>query len=232
MADSDNIKAEVASRLKKAREALRLTQKDMCERTGMPLPSLRNYELAKQIPGGEALAAFMRAGIAPAWVLTGTGEMFCRPPQLLGAAIAEAIRKRGLAVDDAVATLDVSTEELSDYLAGTRAPEEAFLVKVSEATGYPLSRLTAARDMGDAVAQIEVMHARVTSGLREAQAEAAREAAAAPDEAELLARYRSADEKGKALMRRIAVAVAEPSMKAWFDAGLALSEAATIFDRK
>jgi hypothetical protein len=41
----------------------------------MKIPSLRDYELGKTIPGGEALSMLMRAGISPAWLLTGEGEM-------------------------------------------------------------------------------------------------------------------------------------------------------------
>lgn len=42
----------------------------------MPLPSLRDYELSKRIPGGDAIACFIRAGIDATWLLTGDGEMF------------------------------------------------------------------------------------------------------------------------------------------------------------
>ena len=41
----------------------------------MPAASLRNYELSKQIPGGEALKTFLRAGISTDWLLTGEGPM-------------------------------------------------------------------------------------------------------------------------------------------------------------
>ncbi len=41
----------------------------------MPLPSLKNYELAQRIPGGEAILALMHAGINANWLLTGEGPM-------------------------------------------------------------------------------------------------------------------------------------------------------------
>lgn len=51
-------------------------------------------------------------------------------------------------------------------------------------------------------------------------------------EAELLARFRVCDDDGKSALSKLAEALANPSMKAWFDAGKAMSEAANIFDRK
>ena len=41
----------------------------------MPLPSLKNYEASQRIPGGEAIAALMHAGINANWLLTGEGPM-------------------------------------------------------------------------------------------------------------------------------------------------------------
>lgn len=180
------------------------------------------------MPSAEALTALLRAGIAPAWVLTGAGEMFCKPAELLGAAIADAIKVSGLEIDDAVARLGVDIDALNDYLQGRRLPEEALLVRVSEVTGYPLKRLHAARDVGDALAQIEVMHARVQSTADKVAAKAG----LSQEAVRLLSCYDRADEKGKVLLLKIAAAVANPSLKAWFDAGLALSEAATIFETK
>lgn len=71
----DNLKLVISERIKQARGALSVTQKDLCAKVGMPLPSLRNYEAAKQIPGGEAVIGFMRAGINANWLLTGEGPM-------------------------------------------------------------------------------------------------------------------------------------------------------------
>lgn len=41
----------------------------------MPIPSLREYELGKRTPGGDAIEAFIRAGINANWLLTGEGPM-------------------------------------------------------------------------------------------------------------------------------------------------------------
>lgn len=71
----DNQKTAVGTRLKEARAALGLTQKELCSISEMPLPSLRDYELCKRIPGGEAVSGLVRAGINANWLLTGDGEM-------------------------------------------------------------------------------------------------------------------------------------------------------------
>ena len=71
----DNLKTAAGARIKQARGVLGLTQKDLCEATGMPLPSLKNWELSKSVPGGEAILALMHAGINANWLLTGEGPM-------------------------------------------------------------------------------------------------------------------------------------------------------------
>jgi len=73
--DVDDLKTAIGARIKQARGVLALTQKDLCEATGMPLPSLKNYEASQRIPGGEAIAALMHAGINANWLLTGEGPM-------------------------------------------------------------------------------------------------------------------------------------------------------------
>ena len=175
------------------------------------------------------MSMLMRAGMAPAWVLTGSGEMFCKPAEAAGIVIAGAIRQSGLTIEEVVARLDIDVIELLGYLEGRVFPEEALLVRVSEVTGYPLEKLQDARDIGNSLAQIVVMHASVKSGLHEKTEDVA--TSLSDDETYLLARYREADDKGKTLLRRIGEAVSNPSLKAWFDAGLALSEAATIFEK-
>lgn len=71
----DNQKIAVGVRLKEARAALGLTQKELCALIEMPLPSLRDYELGKRIPGGDAIGGLVRAGINSNWLLTGEGPM-------------------------------------------------------------------------------------------------------------------------------------------------------------
>lgn len=76
MNSSDNQKQVIGLRIKEARAALLLTQKEFCLMTGMKLPSLRDYELGNRIPGGEAIADLASAKININWLLTGVGEMF------------------------------------------------------------------------------------------------------------------------------------------------------------
>lgn len=75
MNSSDNQKQVIGLRIKEARSALGLTQKELCEQAEMKLPSVRDYELGNRIPGGEAVAALMRVGISANWLLTGDGVM-------------------------------------------------------------------------------------------------------------------------------------------------------------
>lgn len=71
----DNQKSAIGTRLKEARAALGLTQRELCSKSEIPLPSLRDYELCKRIPGGEAVSGLVRAGINANWLLTGEGSM-------------------------------------------------------------------------------------------------------------------------------------------------------------
>ena len=71
----DNLKAAIGARFKKMREELGFTQKALCAVMEKPLPSIRDYERGKSIPGGDAIASLVRAGINANWLLTGEGEM-------------------------------------------------------------------------------------------------------------------------------------------------------------
>lgn len=74
----DNQKKIIGGRLKEARAALDLTQKELVALSGIPLPSLRDYELGNRIPGGDAVASLVRVGINANWLLTGMGEILGR----------------------------------------------------------------------------------------------------------------------------------------------------------
>lgn len=73
--DKCNLAKAIGWRIKQARNALGMFQKDFCSHIDMPLPSLRDYELGKRIPGGEAITSFMSAGISADWLLSGEGSM-------------------------------------------------------------------------------------------------------------------------------------------------------------
>lgn len=66
-----SIRREIGERLKRARRSRRQNQMDFAGEIGMPLPSYRDYEGGKRVPGGEALRRFARAGIDTHWLLTG-----------------------------------------------------------------------------------------------------------------------------------------------------------------
>lgn len=67
----ESIRREIGERLKRARRTRRQSQQDFAGDIGMPLPSYRDYEGGKRVPGGEALRRFARAGIDTHWLLTG-----------------------------------------------------------------------------------------------------------------------------------------------------------------
>ena len=206
-----------------------LSQVAFSERLGVHKNTVGATERGQTMPGGEFLQALYREfGVSPTWVLTGSGEKYCKPAELIGAAIASAIRDSGLSIDEVVTRLGCGIDPLLAWLEGRKVPETGDLEKIAEVTGVPLGKLKPARDAGDALGQIDVLHAQVTSGL----SAAAEKAGMTVDEATLLARFNQADDKGKALLLKISAAIAAPSMKAWFEAGIALSDAATIFDRK
>ncbi len=108
----DNLKGSVGKRLRIARESLGLTQKEFCERIGMPLPTLRGQELCKRIPGGDAISAYMSIGISADWLLSGKGSM------LQGAqeSIPVQYENKGLYLDQPVATTH-STGHVDGYVA-------------------------------------------------------------------------------------------------------------------
>lgn len=204
------------------------SQPAFATKIGVHKNTVGRIERGEYIPDGEFLQALHREfGISPTWVLTGEGQKFCKPAEMTGAAIASAIRDSGLSIEEVVSRLGCGIDPLLAWLEGRKAPETWELEKIAEITGTPLHKLQASREVGAALGQIEVLHAQVTSGL----ATAAAKAGMTPDEATLLARFNQADDKGKALLLKISAAVASPSFKAWLEAGIALSDAATIFDK-
>lgn len=91
--DVDNQKKIVGARLKEARIALGMTQKQMVLASGIPLPSLRDYEGGKRMPGGDAIASLLGVGINANWLLTGHGPMLWKD------LLAEAKRVRGASIE-------------------------------------------------------------------------------------------------------------------------------------
>ena len=65
----------LGERLKAAREALGLTQKEMALSLKTYPQNLHVYESGSSIPGGKVLESIARMGISIEWLLTGEGEM-------------------------------------------------------------------------------------------------------------------------------------------------------------
>jgi phage repressor protein C with HTH and peptisase S24 domain len=57
------------------RDALGYTQQDLSAITGIPLRSLKGYEMGERKPRSDALAAIARTGVNIHWLVTGEGEM-------------------------------------------------------------------------------------------------------------------------------------------------------------
>lgn len=64
-----------AGRIKMARLSLNLTQAELCEKSGMKVSTLKNYEHGSSEPSSESLRQFLSLGINPAWIIAGVSPM-------------------------------------------------------------------------------------------------------------------------------------------------------------
>jgi len=71
MADHGNDRESIGARLRRTRQARSQSQRAFAEAMDMPLPSYRDYEGGKRMPGGEALRRLAGVGIDTHWLLTG-----------------------------------------------------------------------------------------------------------------------------------------------------------------
>lgn len=126
-------KEAISARLVQARNALGFTQKRMATECDMKFPSLRDYEVGKAIPGGEAIFGYMRAGINANWILSGEGPMLLKdlgqqapepPPVVDGEVLAvvilaleQALERRGLMLEQDKKAHVISA--LYDYVQAT-----------------------------------------------------------------------------------------------------------------
>ena len=65
----------IGGRLKEWRSKNKVGQKDASAIFGVSYSTYQKYELDSSIPGGEAIEAFVKAGINANWLLTGQGPM-------------------------------------------------------------------------------------------------------------------------------------------------------------
>ena len=66
----------IAGRLTQVRKRLKLSQRLMAERLGVPLRSLQDNERGVSVPGGRVLAAYAELGADVNWLLVGVGAPF------------------------------------------------------------------------------------------------------------------------------------------------------------
>ena len=64
-----------AGRINMARLSLNLTQVELCEKSGMKVSTLKNYEHGSSEPSSEALRQFLSLGINPAWIIANVPPM-------------------------------------------------------------------------------------------------------------------------------------------------------------
>jgi transcriptional regulator with XRE-family HTH domain len=74
---------DLAGRLKAARAALSLKQTEVAAQSGVSEGGYQKYEMGRSVPGGEAIAGFVRLGINANWLLTGEGPMLLDPDREL-----------------------------------------------------------------------------------------------------------------------------------------------------
>lgn len=70
----------VGSRLREWRRRLGFSQEAFATSTGIPLQTIKGYELGHRQPGADALAAIASTGVNLNWLLTGAGSMDINPP--------------------------------------------------------------------------------------------------------------------------------------------------------
>lgn len=110
---------------------------------------------------------------------------------------------------------------LRKYLNGAQ-PNALNLAAIADASGVTIDWLVTGRPP------------KTRAELRELQAgaQSAPGADQPADEAELMRTYRTASDSGKAALNKVATAIRTQSMSAWFHAGMAVSEAANVFEKK
>lgn len=122
-----NLREALGERLKQVRAALGLTQKEWSEASGMPLPSLKDYEGCKRLPGAEALCLYASAGVRVDWLLTGEGPML-RADWLAehAAELVTAFENYWMAFGDELRREDALTRFVEAYNSGKIEPVTGF----------------------------------------------------------------------------------------------------------
>lgn len=83
-------KSDFAYRVRSARNALGMSQQALSDQSGIPISTLKNYELGHSSPSAENLQKMHAAGINPMWVLLGHHPALNRDHKVSKARIAAA----------------------------------------------------------------------------------------------------------------------------------------------
>jgi len=124
----------VHDRLKKVRESLGKTQKDVARALGVSPRTWQDYEGGINLPGGKVLEQLARMGFNVNWILTGEGEIQQESRRVLPSAILLqnlAIKIRSVRgddkLDDFAKRLDITKEEAIALENGEIEPGYGFL---------------------------------------------------------------------------------------------------------
>jgi transcriptional regulator with XRE-family HTH domain len=109
----------ISERLRAVRAAMKVTQDELCARSGIPLATYKKYEGDDRSPGADAISGLVHAGINANWLLTGEGPMLLEELQHLGGAALEAAHAE---IGELHARIDTLLEE--------RAPQMKLLREV------------------------------------------------------------------------------------------------------
>ncbi len=66
----------ISNRLRAFRAACGMSQKAFAAQSGVSQRSYQGYEDGRSVPGGDAIAAFVKMGVDANWLLTGEGELW------------------------------------------------------------------------------------------------------------------------------------------------------------
>lgn len=138
-----------------------LSQTVFSTKIGVHKNTVGRIERGEYTPDGEFLQALYREfGISPTWVLTGLGPKGISPGIAVGLLMVDALQKgKPFSAEDQRERLGVDDDTFCAYLSGAKLATPDFLARFADLTGYPLSRLIAARDLCTAMVATEAVAA-------------------------------------------------------------------------
>lgn len=154
---------KIGSRIIEVRGSL--NQGDFAAKIGISKSTVGRIERDEYTPDGEFLQTLYREfGVSPTWVLTGMGPKTVSPGIAVGLLMVDALQKgRPFGIEEQRERLGVDDDTFCAYLSGAKLADPEFLVRFADLTGYPLSRLNAARELCTAIGVTEAVAAHVDS---------------------------------------------------------------------